>query len=214
MLDFYAPLDNFLKKFLWSWIKRRRVFPPSNKKRSGFLFKPAVFSVGIMFFFLSLISGIVLAGEEQKLLEIEIDEIVIYHTQDWLGHGHLEEIFYLFPVESQNEDFMTDINFIIEEKEKEVEEKFWGEQINNLEASLKDFSLEKREEVEINGRKGYKLVFTGYLPDIFADEIKWLQVITFLPEGKHLFSTYTASEENFPEYQEEAMEIIFKTEIR
>lgn len=178
------------------------------------MFKLAVFSVGIMFFFLSLISGIVLAGEEQKLLEIEFDEIVIYHTQDWLGHGHLEEIFYLFQVESQNEDFMTNINFIIEEKEKEVEEKFWEEQINTLEASIKDFSLEKREEVEISGTQGYKLVFTGYLPDIFSDEIKWLQVITFLPEGKHLVSTYTASEENFLKYQEEAMEIIFKTEIR
>jgi len=178
------------------------------------LFKLAIFLVGILLFSWSLNPGMVLAGGEQELLEIEFEEIVIYHTMDWLGHGHLDELFYLFPVDSTNEDFMANINFLIEEKEEEDRERFWEKQIKNLEESIEDFKLGKREEVEIDGKPGYKLIFTGYLPDIFPDKIKWLQVFSFLPEEKYLVSTYTASDDTFPEYQEEAMEIILRTEIR
>lgn len=152
-------------------------------------------------------------AEEENLLEIEFDEITVFHPSDWLGHGNLDDVFYLFPLEAEYEDFMANINFIIEEGEENKEEEFGEEFIVTMEESIEDFTLKGKEEIMIDGQSGYKLVSTGYLPDIFPGKIKWMQFITSLEKARYLVITYTASEESFPDFEEEALDIIMETKI-
>jgi len=152
-------------------------------------------------------------AEEENLLEIEFDEITVFHPSDWLGHGNLDDVFYLFPLEAEYEDFLVNINFIIEAGEEKQEEEFGEEFIATLEASIEDFSLKEKEEIMIDGQSGFKLVSTGYLPEIFPGKIKWMQFITSLEKARYLVITYTASKESFPDFEEEAVGIILETKI-
>ncbi len=121
--------------------------------------------------------------------------------------------FYLFPLDAEYEDFMVNINFIIEHGRENDDLDFWEELIIDLEETIKNFNLQEKEEVKIDGLPGYKIISTGYLPEIFPDKIKWVQVVTFLEDEKFLVITYTASKKTFPEFKDDALEIIFQTKV-
>ncbi len=57
------------------------------------MFKLAFLSLSLVLLLGLFNPAVSFAGEEQDFLEIEFEEIVVFHPNDWLGHGELNDVF-------------------------------------------------------------------------------------------------------------------------
>ncbi len=163
--------------------------------------------LGIMLVVGLLVGTAALGTQKEEFTEVEFPEITVVHPSGWFGMGHLEEAFVLLPVLEEEKGFTFNINFMLETGVEYNLEQIL-EEYREEQEGIADFSLQKKEEIVIDGQPGGRIIFSGFMRDLHGEELQWMHYFVFLEEQKFLIITYAAEKENFEHYREEVEEII------
>ncbi len=144
-----------------------------------------------------------------KLFEDKVYGTTLQYPEDWeLQEGVIGIAVLLAPLEDANDTFRENINFIIEDlggqsiTAKDYLE-LTKEQLSSGEL-IQDFALVDEDVSTEEGEDAAYMAYTGKQGDL---ELTWMQVVQ-IQEGKAYIVTFTATNDSFDKYVDQAGEIV------
>ena len=163
----------------------------------------------VLLFTLEASAGEIFETEQLSILVPEGWEVVEEQSQP-----PFEEVVFLFPggrvptMEENVEEFITNVNIIIEQLPQEVEmEEYKQFTIQQMDNMLDDFEILKEEEIELSGHPGLWIDYSGlFVQEGLEEELAWRQKFTIIDDMAYII-TYTSRQDLFDNHLEQLTEL-------
>ncbi len=128
--------------------------------------------------------------------------------------GMILEFVMLAPEEIIANEFTTNVNIMAEEMQQDIAAEEYADMVlMQVENMLTDFEIDSEENIDIDGRTGVDLVYSGIAEEEAGDfELTWRQAIV-IEEGVAYIVTLTAEREVYDEFTAVFDSIIESMEI-